>query len=90
MLVISKRHVASVFELSKQEGTALLDAIAKSCELLKKQYSPDGFNIGINEGRAAGQSVEHCHIHIIPRHAGDGGEKIEGVRNVIPRELRKR
>ena len=83
-LVIPKRHVESISELTDDELKDLYVVLDQTKQLLKQQYNPDGFNIGINEGRAAGQTVPHLHIHIIPRYNGDMEDPRGGVRGVIP------
>ncbi|MDK9718667.1 MAG: HIT family protein [Trichlorobacter sp.] len=83
-LVIPKRHVASFFETTREEQTAMLELLAEIRELLQKEHNPDGFNIGINDGTAAGQTVMHLHIHLIPRYAGDQPDPRGGVRWIFP------
>ena len=83
-LVIPKRHVASVFELPREELDALWTQISAVRRLLADRYSPAGFNVGINDGLAAGQTVPHAHIHVIPRRAGDTADPRGGVRWIIP------
>jgi diadenosine tetraphosphate (Ap4A) HIT family hydrolase len=94
-LIIPKRHISSFFETSREEQTALLDLLAEMRERLlnppqppfAKEGSlplPDGFNIGINDGAAAGQTVMHLHIHLIPRYAGDMPDPRGGVRWIFP------
>ena len=83
-LIIPKRHIASFFEVTKEEQTAILDLLAELRESLKKQHNPDGFNVGINDGTAAGQTVMHLHIHLIPRYAGDMPDPRGGVRWIFP------
>jgi ATP adenylyltransferase len=85
MLIIPKRHVAGYFELGRPE----LNAAYFLLEQLKRQFqdnepSVKGFNIGINCGEAAGQTVFHCHIHLIPRRSGDVEKPAGGVRHLIP------
>jgi diadenosine tetraphosphate (Ap4A) HIT family hydrolase len=84
-LVIPIRHVGSFFELRPDERCALLDLLdqAKS-DLDGGDSKPDGYNIGINDGPAAGQTVPHLHIHLIPRRSGDLADPRGGVRWVIP------
>jgi len=82
-LVIPKRKVASYFELSFKEQSACWFLVNLIKEDLQKQFHPDGFNIGINTGESAGQTIFHCHIHIIPRHKGDVENPRGGVRGVI-------
>ncbi len=83
-LVIPVRHVADYFELSDAEKVACWALVDQVRAHLQAQYQPDGFNIGINCGAAAGQTVWHAHIHVIPRYAGDVAEPRGGVRGVIP------
>jgi diadenosine tetraphosphate (Ap4A) HIT family hydrolase len=83
-LIIPKRHIASFFEATREEQAALLDLLAEMQEVLVKKRNPDGFNIGINVGEAAGQTVMHLHIHLIPRYAGDQPDPRGGVRWIFP------
>lgn len=83
-LVIPRRHVGSFFEVSAQERAALLALLDEAKVAAEVEFSPDGFNIGINDGAAAGQTVPHLHIHLIPRFAGDLQDPRGGVRWVIP------
>lgn len=83
-LVIPKRIIADYFELSFREQNALTLMVAYVKDVLTKQYHPDGFNIGVNIGQAAGQTISHVHIHVIPRYDGDMDNPTGGVRNVIP------
>jgi diadenosine tetraphosphate (Ap4A) HIT family hydrolase len=83
-LVIPKRHVGSFFEVSLDERTALLDMLNFAKSAAVAEFDPDGFNLGINDGAAAGQTVPHLHIHLIPRYAGDQEDPRGGVRWVIP------
>ncbi|BEH08886.1 HIT family protein [Geobacter sulfurreducens subsp. ethanolicus] len=83
-LIIPKRHIASFFEATREEQTAILDLLAEMRVVLQKGHNPDGFNIGINDGSAAGQTVMHLHIHLIPRYAGDMPDPRGGVRWIFP------
>lgn len=83
-LVIPKRHVGSIDELDDMELKDLYSVLHQTKILLIETYLPDGFNIGINEGEAAGQTVPHLHIHLIPRYEGDVVCPRGGVRGVIP------
>lgn len=83
-LLVPHRHVASFFELSPEERSDLQLCILRAKDLLDGQYHPDGYNIGVNVGEAAGQSVFHVHIHVIPRYSGDTPHPRGGVRGVIP------
>ncbi len=84
-LIIPKRHVSSYFDLTDEEkhDCDKLLSLAKD-RLLAEDKSIEGFNVGINIGKEAGQSVFHCHIHLIPRRQGDCENPCGGVRNVIP------
>ena len=83
-LIIPKRHIASLFEATRDEREALFDLVEQVRADLLEKYSPDGFNIGINDGTAAGQTVMHLHIHLIPRFAGDQPDPRGGVRWIFP------
>ncbi|GAB3361525.1 HIT family protein [Giesbergeria sinuosa] len=82
-LVIPKRHVGSFFEVSPDERTALFELLEQAKQSVEAELHPDGFNIGINDGPAAGQTVPHLHIHLIPRYLGDLADPRGGVRWVI-------
>lgn len=83
-LIIPKRHVESYFSLTYAEKEEI-DELMKLCKsILDDRYHPNGYNIGINVGEAAGQSVMHCHVHLIPRYSGDVENPRGGVRGVIP------
>jgi diadenosine tetraphosphate (Ap4A) HIT family hydrolase len=83
-LIIPKRHIVSLFEATGEEHKALLDQLTGMRKFLLEERSPDGFNIGINDGAAAGQTVMHLHIHLIPRYAGDKSDPRGGVRWIFP------
>jgi ATP adenylyltransferase len=83
-LLISDRHVATWFEASLEEQQDLIASIAAVRGIIDKLHSPDGYNIGLNIGEAAGQTVFHLHIHVIPRFRGDMADPAGGVRHVIP------
>jgi diadenosine tetraphosphate (Ap4A) HIT family hydrolase len=83
-LVIPKRHISNYFLLEDNERNDCWDLINKLKEELEKEYNPDGFNIGININEAAGQTVHHVHIHLIPRYSGDIPNPRGGIRNIIP------
>lgn len=82
-LVVPKRHVASWFELDDAEQSALLRAVRSAQTELDEELHPDGWNIGVNVGAAAGQTVWHVHVHLIPRFEGDVDDPRGGVRHVI-------
>ena len=84
-LIIPKRHVKEYFELSEEELTGCNQLIKKvKIKVENNDKSIKGFNIGINSGKEAGQSIMHCHIHLIPRRKGDVQNPQGGVRCVIP------
>jgi diadenosine tetraphosphate (Ap4A) HIT family hydrolase len=83
-LIIPRRHVGSLFELTAQEQGALLDLLAQAKSDIETEHQPDGYNIGINDGAAAGQTVPHLHIHLIPRYQGDSTDPRGGIRWVLP------
>lgn len=84
MLIIPKKHFNSYFEADEETKAQLWKLVDECKEALDKKYSPDGYNIGINCGEAAGQTVMHLHIHLIPRYKGDIDNPRGGVRGVIP------
>jgi ATP adenylyltransferase len=83
-LVIPKRIVSSVFDLNDDEYNHIFILLRDVKKILLEKFKPDGFNIGINNGTDAGQTVEHAHIHIIPRYKGDLKDPRGGVRNILP------
>jgi diadenosine tetraphosphate (Ap4A) HIT family hydrolase len=83
-LIIPKRHVSDYFELSFKEQSSCFFLANEVKKRLQVQFNPDGFNIGINIGEKAGQTVSHVHIHLIPRYPGDVEDPRGGVRGVIP------
>ena len=83
-LLIPKRHVASFFDLTEEERIALLMVLDKARRMLDHEFKPDSWNIGINDGPAAGQTVPHCHAHLIPRYHGDCEDPRGGVRWIMP------
>jgi diadenosine tetraphosphate (Ap4A) HIT family hydrolase len=82
-LVIPKRHGAGLFELTVDEVMAVYELLGRMKARLDRDLKPAGYNIGINIGEAAGQTVGHSHVHLIPRFCGDVAEPRGGVRNVI-------
>ena len=83
-LIIPKRHVGSWFDTSADERTALFALLDQAKLILDHEFKPDSFNIGINDGVAAGQTVPHLHIHLIPRYKGDQDDTRGGLRWIIP------
>jgi diadenosine tetraphosphate (Ap4A) HIT family hydrolase len=84
LLVVPRRHVADFFEMTAEEQVAVLALLNAAHQILRKEYAPDGFNIGVNIGTAGGQSRMHVHIHLIPRYAGDVEDPAGGIRCVLP------
>jgi diadenosine tetraphosphate (Ap4A) HIT family hydrolase len=84
MLIISRRHIATFFEATGEETVAMAALLHTCREIIDAQHHPDGYNIGINSGSAAGQTVMHLHVHLIPRYSGDVKDPRGGVRGVIP------
>ena len=87
-LVIPRRHVKSIFDLSAADQAGLWVLVADVRERLIGDVSADAINIGVNDGWAAGQTVEHAHIHLIPRRQGDVVDPRGGIRNIIPSKAR--
>ena len=83
-LIMPKRHVASFFDVTEAERTDLMNLLRQVRESLEREFAPAGYNIGINDGAAAGQTVPHLHLHLIPRYAGDRDDPRGGVRWVLP------
>ena len=84
LLLVPRRHVPTWFDATAEEHAALTAGIDRGRELIASRHRPDGFNIGINVGEAAGQTVFHLHVHLIPRYTGDVPDPRGGVRHVIP------
>lgn len=84
MLVVPRRHVADLFDLSPEELADIWHLVAEVKASLQRERKPDAFNVGVNVGAAAGQTVDHAHVHVIPRFVGDVPDPRGGVRWVIP------
>jgi diadenosine tetraphosphate (Ap4A) HIT family hydrolase len=84
LLLITFRHIASYFDATQHEKQRLIQILDEAKHLLDEKHHPDGYNIGINVGEAAGQTVMHLHVHLIPRYRGDVSHHEGGVRGVIP------
>lgn len=84
MLVIPRRHFADLFEATADERAALWELLTEVKSQLDQQRRPAGYNVGVNVGCAAGQTVMHLHVHLIPRYVGDMQDPRGGVRGVIP------
>ncbi len=83
VLVIPKRHVANFFEMTVEEQSAVLALLREAQASIQRQHAPDGYNIGVNIGKAGGQSRMHVHVHLIPRYAGDVQDPSGGIRCVL-------
>ena|SRR3989344_5038700 len=82
--IVPKRHMESFFELTLEELKQLYGLLLTAQVIIETTHAPDGFNIGVNEGVAAGRTVHHLHIHLIPRYNGDVPNPRGGIRNIIP------
>lgn len=87
LLIVPKKHRKDYFQLTQKEKKDMDELIKKGREFLAHHYQPDGYNIGFNCGHAAGQSVFHCHCHLIPRYNGDTPEPKGGIRGAIPHKM---
>ena len=85
VIVVPKRHVADFFDMTEAEQVALFCLLREAKTVVQKKFSPDGYNIGANVGKAAGQSRMHVHVHLIPRYQGDVPDPTGGVRCVLKR-----
>jgi histidine triad (HIT) family protein len=85
-MVIPKYHAPTLTALPDDEVAPLFSAVKKVAELLTEKLAPDGITIGINQGRASGQEVDHLHVHLMPRWHGDGGGPIQSVVHNPPKE----
>lgn len=84
LLVIPRRHVADFFDTSGDEKLAMFALLDQARQYLEREFAPHGYNAGVNVGEAAGQTVMHVHLHLIPRFRGDTPHPRGGVRGVIP------
>lgn len=82
--VVPKRHIESYFDITENEALEAYDLIKRARRILDAKYRPAGYTIGVNEGRAAGRTIDHLHIHLIPRYVGDVDDPRGGVRHVLP------
>ena len=85
LLIVPNRHVPDYFDCTSQEITELWNTVHLAKEMVEENHQPDSYNIGINVSQAAGQSMPHTHIHLIPRYKGDVEDPRGGVRSVIPK-----
>jgi len=89
-LVVPRRHVASIYTLDAAEQADLWHLVVQIREQLARDLRPNGFNIGVNDGASAGQTIEHAHVHVIPRWKGDVPDPRGGIRWVLPDKARYR
>ena len=82
--IIPKRHVEDWWKTTLEEKNAIFDLLDEAKSIIDKKYKPDGYNIGMNLGEKAGQSIMHLHVHLIPRYEGDVENPRGGVRGIIP------
>lgn len=87
-LLIPRRHVVSLFDVTVVEWVELGQLLVEARAALRSEFQPDGFNIGVNDGPAAGQTVRHLHVHLIPRYRGDRPDPRGGVRWILPEKAR--
>jgi diadenosine tetraphosphate (Ap4A) HIT family hydrolase len=83
VLVVPRRHVASFFDMTFEEKTCVLALLDRAKARIENEFTPDGYNIGVNIGRAGGQSRMHVHVHLIPRYDGDVADPRGGIRSVL-------
>jgi len=81
--VVPKRHVADFFDMNAAEQAAVVQLLTRARQFIQQKHSPDGYNIGANIGKAAGQSRLHVHVHLIPRYKGDVPDPRGGIRCVL-------
>ncbi|AFM39403.1 HIT family hydrolase, diadenosine tetraphosphate hydrolase [Desulfosporosinus acidiphilus SJ4] len=82
VLIVPKRHSASLFELTEDEVIGIWELAEEVKEILEDRFHPDGYNIGVNVGAAAGQTIFHMHVHVIPRYNGDVSDPRGGIRKI--------
>lgn len=87
-LLVPHRHVADWFQADPATQFALISALPMAREAIVRHHSPDGFNIGINSGESAGQTIFHLHVHLIPRYKGDEDDPRGGIRRLFPSRAR--
>ncbi|AAL81231.1 HIT family protein [Pyrococcus furiosus DSM 3638] len=83
LLVVPKRHITNIEGLNEEEKVMLMKGVEMAIKALKEALNPDGFNVGINLGKAAGQTVSHLHVHVIPRYKGDCKHPEGGIRKAV-------
>ncbi|OGG43694.1 hypothetical protein A3G50_00820 [Candidatus Jorgensenbacteria bacterium RIFCSPLOWO2_12_FULL_42_11] len=88
-MVMPKIHSQTILDLPENKLGLLFEAVKKVAGLIQKGLKPEGFTIGINQGRISGQVIDHLHVHVIPRFEGDGGASVHSVVNNPPKESLK-
>jgi diadenosine tetraphosphate (Ap4A) HIT family hydrolase len=83
VLIVPRRHVASYFDMTAEEKAEIQSLLDRAQSRIAADHSPDGYNIGVNIGRAAGQNRMHVHVHLIPRYSGDVVDPSGGIRCVL-------
>ncbi len=83
-LIIPKEHIVSFFDLKEEEMMKMFSLLREAKGIIQTKHNPDSFNIGVNDGPAAGRTVHHVHMHLIPRYVGDVANPRGGVRNIFP------
>lgn len=87
-LIIPKRHVGSFFEITREERHSLFELMDEAKQAIDLEHHPAAYNIGINDGPAAGQTVPHLHIHLIPRYTNDESDPRGGIRKIFPKKAK--
>jgi len=82
--IIAKRHIKDWWETTTEERVAIFNLLDEAKKIIDQKFNPDGYNIGMNLGEKAGQTIMHLHVHLIPRYAGDAPNPKGGVRAIIP------
>ena len=85
VIAVPKRHVADYFEMTAEEQAAIQSLLSRARNILLEKHSPDGFNVGVNIGKAAGQNRMHVHVHLIPHYKGDMPDPSGGIRRALQR-----
>jgi len=87
-LIIPKRHVATLFDTTNEERVLMFELLDKAKREIDAELQPAAYNIGVNDGPAAGQTIPHLHVHLIPRYAGDDADPRGGVRRIFPKKAK--
>ena len=87
-LIIPKRHIATLFDTTNEERVLMFELLDKAKREIDAELQPAAYNIGVNDGPAAGQTIPHLHVHLIPRYAGDDADPRGGVRRIFPKKAK--